>query len=90
MAAVACVRMALGPFLTAEIPAGKGELERWRVVDFEDCVKARARCLAGGDRSMMAVARESGEGKREEEGGDQAQRVEECPEDTGSTARAWL
>lgn len=69
MAAVACVRMVSGPFLTAAIPAGKGEFERWRVVDFEVCLKARARCLVGGDRSMLAVARESGERKRGEKRG---------------------
>ena len=64
VAAVACVRMALGPFLAAAMPAGKGDFERWRVVGFEVCLKARATCLAGGERSILE-ARRSGERRAE-------------------------
>ena len=58
VAAVACVRMPFGLFLTAAMPTGKGDFERWRVVGFEVCRKARATCLAGGDRSILEAARE--------------------------------
>lgn len=82
VAAVACVRMALGPFLTAEMPAGNGVFERWRVVGFEVCLTARATCLAGGERSILEAARRSGEGERRAKRrtkGEQAQWVAAMP-----------
>lgn len=93
MAAVACVRTELGPFLAVAMLEGKGELERWRVEGFEVCRKARATCLAEGDRSILSSGKGEWRGeKRKEKGGRREEsnpnRVRRYPErESSRTAR---
>jgi hypothetical protein len=94
VAAVACVRTELGPFLAAAIPEGKGEFERWRVEDFEVCRAARATCLAGGERSIFGGGEGVEIGENEENGEQEQRKLNEprrFPGMNSSTARgAWL
>jgi hypothetical protein len=54
-AAVVCVLIAAGPFLTIDMAAGAGEFENDRVLHIWFCLRARTAPRVGIDRSIVKV-----------------------------------